>query len=135
MIRALRTLLEFIYIARRNKLDTNNIQEMRMALTEFHQSREIFVTTGVRDPDSVPPRQHALMHYPKLIRDFGAPNGLCSSITESQHIVSVKDPWRRSNRYNALGQMLTTNQRSDKLAAVRVKIVESDNHPHGMYND
>lgn len=108
---------------------------MRMALTEFHQSREIFVTTGVRDPDSVPPRQHALMHYPKLIRDFGAPNGLCSSITESQHIVSVKDPWRRSNRYNALGQMLTTNQRSDKLAAVRVKIVESDNHPHGMYND
>jgi hypothetical protein len=60
------------------------------------------------------------MHYPKLIRDFGAPNGLCSSITESKHIDAVKKPWRHSNRYNALGQMLTTNQRLDKLAAAQV---------------
>jgi hypothetical protein len=55
-----------------------------------------------------------------LIRAFGAPNGLCSSITESKHIKAVKEPWRRSNRYDALGQMLLTNQRLDKLAAARV---------------
>ncbi|KAF8545891.1 hypothetical protein OG21DRAFT_1428433, partial [Imleria badia] len=47
---------------------------------------------------------------------FGAPNGLCSSITESKHIKAVKQPYRRSNHHNALGQMLTTNQRLDKLA-------------------
>lgn len=52
--------------------------------------------------------------------EFGAPNGLCSSITESHHITTVKKPWRRSSRYNALGQMLTTNQRLDKLAGARV---------------
>ncbi|THH10643.1 hypothetical protein EW146_g8310 [Bondarzewia mesenterica] len=49
---------------------------------------------------------------------FGAPNGLCSSITESKHIKAVKEPWRRSNHFNALGQMLLTNQRLDKLAAI-----------------
>lgn len=51
---------------------------------------------------------------------FGSPNGLCSSITESKHIKAVKEPWRRSNHYNALGQMLLTNQRNDKLAASTV---------------
>lgn len=55
-----------------------------------------------------------------MIRAFGAPNGLCSSITESKHIKAVKKPWRRSSRYQALGQMLLTNQRLDKLAAARV---------------
>ncbi|PSR71866.1 hypothetical protein PHLCEN_2v12260 [Hermanssonia centrifuga] len=41
-------------------------------------------------------------------------------ITESKHIKAVKEPWRRSNKYNALSQMLETNQRTDKLAAARV---------------
>ena len=51
---------------------------------------------------------------------FGAPNGLCSSMTEAKHIKAVKEPWRRSSRYEALGQILLTNQRQDKLAAARV---------------
>ena len=60
------------------------------------------------------------MHYQHLIQQFGAPNGLCSSITESKHIKAVKKPWRRSNCFEALGQMLTTNQHLDKLAAAQV---------------
>ena len=32
----------------------------------------------------------------------------------------MKEPWRRSSRYQALGQMLLTNQRLSKLAALRV---------------
>jgi hypothetical protein len=52
-----------------------------------------------------------------LICLFGLPNGLCSSIMESKHIKAVKEPWWRSNQYNALLQMLITNQRLDKLAA------------------
>jgi hypothetical protein len=55
-----------------------------------------------------------------MIHLFGAPNGLCSSITEAKHIKAVKEPWRRSSKHKALGQMLLTNQRLDKLAAIRV---------------
>ncbi|KAJ7113623.1 hypothetical protein C8R44DRAFT_741205 [Mycena epipterygia] len=51
---------------------------------------------------------------------FGAPNGLCSSITESKHIKAVKKPYRRSNRNKPLSQILLANQRLDKLAAARV---------------
>ncbi|KAH8096961.1 hypothetical protein BXZ70DRAFT_865851, partial [Cristinia sonorae] len=80
----------------------------------------VFINVGVRpDGFSSLARQHSLDHYPEHIRAFGAPNGLCSSITESKHIKAVKEPWRRSNCFEALGQMLLTNQRLDKLAAVK----------------
>ena len=49
-------------------------------------------------------------NYHQLIRLFGAPNGLCSSITENKHITVVKKPYCRSNKYKALSQILVTNQ-------------------------
>ena len=129
MICALRAFLEFIYLARRDVHDTHSLQAMQDALQRFQKFREIFVTTGVRQENSTPPRQHSMMHYVKAIRLFGAPNGLCTSITESKHIKAVKEPWRRSNRYNALEQMLLINQRLDKLAAARVNFTK-----RGMLN-
>lgn len=124
VVRTLRAFLEFCYIVRRNTIDTQSLHDLEDALRRFHTYRKIFETSGVRKENRHPPRQHSLLHYPKLIRDFGAPNGLCSSITESKHIKAIKEPWRRSNRYNALGQMLQTNQRLDKLAASRVNFEE-----------
>jgi len=60
-----------------------------------------------------------MVHYVESIALFGAPNGLCSSITETRHISAVKKPWRRSSRFNALAQVLVTNQRLEKLSARR----------------
>lgn len=119
MVRAVRALIEFIYLSQRSIHDTESIEQMNDALERFHENVEVFVETGVRPEQSTPPRQHALIHFIKAIRLFGAPNGLCTSITESKHIKAIKEPWRRSNRFNALGQMLVTNQRLDKLAAFR----------------
>jgi hypothetical protein len=118
MTRTFRAFLDFCYIARRNVIDAASLLQLQDALDRFHQYRTIFKDCGVRE-DFCLPRQHSLMHYASLIRAFGSPNGLCSSITESKHIRAVKKPWRRSNRYNALRQMLLTNQRIDKLAAAR----------------
>ncbi|KAG8214834.1 hypothetical protein J3R82DRAFT_9991 [Butyriboletus roseoflavus] len=67
--------------------------------------------------------KHAAKHYPELIHLFGVPNGLCSSITENKHIKVVKEPWWQSSRFNAIGQMLVTNQRLDKLAAAQVNFI------------
>jgi hypothetical protein len=77
-----------------------------------------------------------MVHYHDNIKNFGSPNGLCSSITllinysahqllcssitESKHITAVKHPWRRTNKHMALLQMLIINQRLDKIAAARV---------------
>jgi hypothetical protein len=123
MVQAIRAFLEFCYIARRDIHDTRSLAALDNALERFHLHREIFRTSGIREGFNLP-RQHSLVHYYKLIRDYGAPNGLCSSITESKHIKAVKEPWRRSNRFNALSQILLTNQRLDKLAAARVDFAD-----------
>jgi hypothetical protein len=121
MVRALSAFLDFCYLVRRSVIDEHTLAQIEDSLCRFHQDCAIFETTGVRATTGLcPPRQHSMVHYCYLIQQFGAPNGLCSSITESKHIKAVKEPYRRSNRYNALGQMLLTNQRLDKLAASRV---------------
>ena len=118
MIKALHTFLEFAYIARRNIHDTRSLEQMDDALQHYHHHRKIFLTTGVRTSFNLP-RQHALIHYTKSICLFGSQNGLCSSITESKHIKAVKEPWQRSGHFEALCQMLLTNQHADKLTATR----------------
>ncbi|RDX47386.1 hypothetical protein OH76DRAFT_1354246 [Lentinus brumalis] len=120
IVLTIRYFTEFCYLARREIHDNNTTAMMQGCLVKFREYREIFRTSGVRPSGFNLPRQHSLEHYVDRIWDFAAPNGLCSSITESKHIKAVKEPWRRSNRYNALEQMLTANQRLDKIAAARV---------------
>ncbi|KAF5383865.1 hypothetical protein D9615_003635 [Tricholomella constricta] len=122
MVRCISVFMDACYIARREDFTEASLEELKNAIRRFHEHREIFRSTGVRSGFSLP-RQHALSHYPSHILQFGAPNGLCSSITESRHISAVKKPWRRSNRYEARGQMLVTNQHLDKLAAARADFV------------
>lgn len=119
MLRCIRTFLDICYLLRRSFHNTDTIANIETKVAQFHELRNIFITTGVRETISLP-RQHSLVHYADLIREFGAPNGLCSSITETKHIAAVKKPWRRSNRHDPLGQMLLMNQRLDKLHAARV---------------
>lgn len=110
--------MELCFLFRRNAITNTDLQRIQYELDRFQELRTIFIETGVRADISLP-RQHALQHYHYSIMLFGSPNGLCSSITESKHIVAVKEPWRRSSRYKALSQMLRTLSRLDKLAALR----------------
>ena len=119
-----RAFLEFCYIVRCDIITEETLLELMDALNRFHQYRAIFVELGIQPEGFSLPRKHFLVHYHASIRAFGAPNGLCSSITESKHIVAIKDPWRCSNCYKALGQMLLTNQRLDKLAVVCVDFTD-----------
>ncbi|KAI0319057.1 hypothetical protein OF83DRAFT_1228665 [Amylostereum chailletii] len=120
MVRALSAFLEFCYLVRRSTIDEDTLDTIDGALAHFHLEREIFRDVGVRPDGFSLPRQHSMVHYVPHIRLLGAPNGLCSSITESKHIKAVKDPYQWTNRNEPLGQMLLINQRLDKLAAVRV---------------
>ena len=116
MVQAILAFMDFCYLARQSPLDEGDLEAMANALNSWEEKRTIFVETGVRPNGISIPRLHSLKHYISHIQDFGAPNGLCSSITESKHIRAVKRPWRHSNHHEALGKMLLTNQRLDKLA-------------------
>jgi len=119
MVQCVAAFLDACYLARRADINEDTIAKLQTAIRRFHEYREIFRTHAMRPTGFSLPQQHSLSHYPHQIRKFGALTGLCSSITESRHITAVKRPWRRSNRHNALGQMLVTNQRLDKLKAAR----------------
>ena len=114
MVQALCALMDFIYIAQCNIIDSDD------ALKRFHNYWRIFQDCGIWPTGFNLPRQHSLIHYHALIWSFSAPNRLCSSITESKHIKAVKEPWRRSSHFQALGQMLLINQRLDNLAASHI---------------
>lgn len=124
MVKCLSAFLDFCYLARRNAITSDTLTGLETALTKFHKHRQIFIDAGVREDIISLPRQHSLKHYVWSIILFGSPNGLCSSITESKHIKAVKEPWRRSSRFKALGQMLQTNCRLDKLGAARSAFME-----------
>ncbi|TBU21633.1 hypothetical protein BD311DRAFT_782809 [Dichomitus squalens] len=133
MVQCLSAFLEFCYLVRRDTITTCTMAQIKDALARFHRDRVIFEEVGVCLDGFSLPRQHSLKHYPALIQMFGALNGLCSSITESKHIKAVKEPYQRSNRFEALGQMLLTNQRLDKLAAARVDFT-ARGMLHGSYH-
>ena len=121
VVKTFAAFLEFCYIARRNIITHDSLEELKVALDRFHESCQVFSGTVRADGPSgfSLPRQHSMVHYYDHIKNFGSPNGLCSSITESKHIAAVKRPWRRSNKHAALPQMLKINERLDKLAAAR----------------
>ncbi|KAG5640671.1 hypothetical protein DXG03_007595, partial [Asterophora parasitica] len=120
MVQAVVALIKFCYLVCHNIIDDNTISAIEEALLRFHTHHEIFRKVGVRPNGFLLPCQHSLKHYVHFIKLFGAPNGLCSSITENKHIKVVKQPYRCSNKYKPLGQMLLTNQCLNKLAAARV---------------
>ena len=61
--------------------------------------------------------QHSLKQYVAMICAYGSLSGLCSSMMENKHIKAVKKPWRHSNHYKAMKQMLLMNQCLNKLSA------------------
>ncbi|KAJ7736006.1 hypothetical protein B0H14DRAFT_2994134 [Mycena olivaceomarginata] len=123
VVEALSSFLDFCYLVRRPDFDESTLDSVDAAVLEYHARREVFRDLRVRDHFSLP-RQHSMKHYRINIEDFGAPGGVCSSITESRHITAVKKPWRRSSRHQALPQILLTNQRLDMLAASTADFIE-----------
>ncbi|PBK74578.1 hypothetical protein ARMSODRAFT_985796 [Armillaria solidipes] len=119
MVCTIAAFLEFCYLDLLLTIDET--------VTRYHHECEIFRDVGVCPDGFSLPHQHSVVHYRCLIQDFGAPNGLCSLITESKHIKAVKEPWCWSSRFNTLSQILLINECLDKLAAARVNF-----QAHGM---
>ena len=92
--------------------------QLKDALKRFHHYCQAFSDICM-SPGSSLPQQHSLNHYTNNIRLFDVPNGLCTSIMEAKHIKAIKEPWRRTNHYKPLKQILYINQHLNKLYAMR----------------
>ena len=119
IVKTFNVFLNFCYIACQNVLTDNSLNTLNVMLGWFYHYCEIFQTSGVWPDGFSLPHQYALKHYCQHIKNFGAPNSLCSSITKSKHIVAVKKLWHQLSHHEALGQMLIINTQNNKLAAAR----------------
>ena len=132
IVKTIAAFLDFCYIARHNVITDDSLNQLNTTLQKFHKLHQVF--SGTVRPDGSSgfslPQQHAMVHYYNHIKNFSSPNGLCSSITESKHITTVKRPWRRSNKHLALQQMLKVNDRLNRIAAAR-----TDFMARGMLGD
>jgi hypothetical protein len=93
VLKTFRAFLEFCYIAWHNVIMERTLAELKDAITRFHHYRTIFEELAIHPKGFALSRQHSIIHYFALIQAFGAPNGLCSSITKSKHITAIKKPW------------------------------------------
>ena len=123
VVKCISAFLNFCYLAQHSDFDCATLDALDSALHHFHTYCEVFQSSGVHESGFSLPCQHSLVHCHVNIQDFGAPNGLCSSITESWHITAVKKPWRCSSHFEALGKMLITNQQLEKLAAAQADFI------------
>jgi len=94
MLYAIHMFLEFCYIAWHDIITERTLVELEDTLHCFCEYQVIFQEEGIQEKGFSLPRQHATNHYPAMIHLFGAPNGLCLSITEAKHIKAIKEPWR-----------------------------------------
>ncbi|KAH8981033.1 hypothetical protein EDB86DRAFT_3066721 [Lactarius hatsudake] len=136
-VHCFRMFLKFCYIACSDTITEQTILRLEDTLKRFHDYRLIFQAMGVCVDISLP-QQHSRIHYLMLIQLFGAPNGLCSSITESKHIKAVKEPWQWSNQYHTLLQMLAKGL-LDEDAQGGCAGTQGErgisNHPHGLNDE
>ena len=123
IIKCLGSFLDFCYLMCHFEIRESDLIAIETALKKFHTARDFFCTPGICMKGFNLPHQHSMMHYIHPIQEFGAPNGLCSSITESCHITAVKWPWWHLNHYEPLGQILLTNQQLDKFVAACINFV------------
>ena len=96
VVRCFYTYLDFCYITHMSVFTQSTLNQLNNTLEHFHKYCAIFQQPGIWEPTPSGlslPHQHAMVHYQQHIKNFGTPNGLCSSITESKHIIAIKQPW------------------------------------------
>ena len=108
MVKTLQAFLDFCYIIWHDVHNTQSLKALEDALDHFHKHHEIFQTSCVHPNDFNLPQSHAGVHYLCLIWAFGAPNGLCSSITELKHIKNLGADWVIGMCYSRCLQHIST---------------------------
>jgi hypothetical protein len=118
---AIRSLLDFRYLAQAHVIDDNIRDRIRRALQQFHDHKQAILDAGVRTGKGNKPINN--WHIPKLemmqsvyssIQANGVPLQWSADVTEHAHIEVVKQPGRSSNNRQYEEQICRTLDRLDK---------------------
>jgi hypothetical protein len=122
VIKAVRALLDFLYLAQLPSHTTDTLHRLNKSLELFHQNKTVFADLGVREQFNLP-KLHSLIHYQSSITLFGTTDNYNTEQSECLHIDLAKDAYRATNRKDEYPQMTLWLERREKMqqhaAAIR----------------
>jgi hypothetical protein len=114
LIKAVRALLDFLYLAQYPCHTTDTILQLQDCLSIFHDNKQVFIDIGVREHINIP-KFHSLTHYASSIRKFGTTDNYNTEQSERLHIDFTKNAYRSTNRKDEYPQMTLWLERHEKI--------------------
>ena len=120
--KAIRALLDFIYIAQYQSHSGDTLNYLETALQDFHKNKRIFWQLGARKGkhDSMKyfniPKLCGFHDYKPSIQQFGTIMQFSTDITEFFHKQSAKEPYRLTNKRDFMTQICIILDRREKWA-------------------
>jgi len=91
-VRAVRSILNFLYIAQFPVQSEETLNLLISSLSTFHENKDVFEELGIRDGFNIP-KLHSMQHYAELIRNYGTTDNYNTEYTERLHIDLAKDAY------------------------------------------
>jgi hypothetical protein len=114
LIRAVRALLDFLYLAQYPVHTDETLELLEDALARFHSNKNIFVDLGIRDAFNLP-KLHFARHYVTYIKLYGTLDNFNTEYTERLHIDLAKDAYAATNHKDEFTQMTIWLQRKEQI--------------------
>ncbi|OJT04957.1 hypothetical protein TRAPUB_4260, partial [Trametes pubescens] len=115
LVRAVRGLLDFLYLAQYPAHTTDTLALLEDALKHFHSNKSVFTELEIRAHFKLP-KLHSLDHYIEAIKLFGTTDNYDTQYTERLHIDFAKDAYRATNHKDEFPQMTTWLEHREKIA-------------------
>ena len=115
-VKAVKALLDFIYLAQYPTHDEITLEYMQDSLEEFHKHKDYFVNVGCREHIHIP-KFHSLMHYIQAIELLGTTDNYNTELFKRLHIDFARHGWRASNLSDKFPQMIAWLSRLEKILA------------------
>ncbi|KAF8176925.1 hypothetical protein BJ912DRAFT_1024283 [Pholiota molesta] len=114
LVRAVRSLLDFIYLAKYPIHSSQTLDNMDQALQNFHDNLDIFVDLGIREHFDIP-KFHFTGHFRPFVELYGTTDNFNTEYTERLHIDMAKDAYAATNRKDEYAQMTLWLERREKI--------------------
>ncbi|PPR07087.1 hypothetical protein CVT26_005304, partial [Gymnopilus dilepis] len=113
-LKAVKALLDFIYLAQYTAHSKETLDYMKDALNEFHRNKQYFIDVQCREHLNLP-KLHSLLHYVDSIELFGTTDNYNTEMFERLHIDFTKHGWRATNQRDEFPQMIRWLSRQEKI--------------------
>ncbi|KAG1903207.1 uncharacterized protein F5891DRAFT_1106185 [Suillus fuscotomentosus] len=114
LTRAVRAILDFLYLAQYPCHTDETLALLDDALTRFHDNKDIFLDLGIRSNFNLP-KLHGFRHYVHMIKTYGTTDNYNTEYTERLHIDLTKDAYRATNHKDEYTQMTLWLERREKI--------------------